>query len=171
MNEVGSGMKQELQAHAKGMATTSGSSGRPIRQPAAAADPFSMVIPETVLPKGWNAPLQNPLPRLVPPLPAPIQKRVNRLNQPIATMDIPETHLPEGWNAPLQNALPRIVPPLPVYERVNRLGPVNQPAVAQATVDIPETHLPEGWDAPLQNPLPRLSPVLSHLHPPQQRCL
>ncbi|KNZ72343.1 hypothetical protein J132_03869 [Termitomyces sp. J132] len=141
-------------------ATTSGSSGRPIRQLAPADDPFSMVIPETVLPEGWNAPLQNPLPRLVPPLPAPIQKRVNRLNQPIATMGIPETHLPEGWNAPLQNALPRMVPPLPVYERVNRLGPVNQPAIAQATVDIPETHLPERWDAPLQNPLPRLVPHL-----------
>ncbi|KAG5335692.1 hypothetical protein C0989_000705 [Termitomyces sp. Mn162] len=65
-----------------------------------------------------------------------------------------------GWNAPLQNALPRMVTPLPVYERVNRLGPVNQPTVAQATMDIPETHLPEGWDALLQNPLPRLVPPL-----------
>ncbi|KAG5735443.1 hypothetical protein E4T56_gene12775 [Termitomyces sp. T112] len=53
-----------------------------------------------------------------------------------------------------------MVPPLPVYGRVNRLGPVNQPTVAQVTMDIPETHLLEGWDAPLQNPLPRLVPPL-----------
>ncbi|KAG5722200.1 hypothetical protein E4T56_gene5328 [Termitomyces sp. T112] len=36
----------------------------------------AMVISETVLPEGWDAPLQNPLPRLVPFLPAPALRRV-----------------------------------------------------------------------------------------------
>ncbi|KAG6858439.1 hypothetical protein C0995_016596, partial [Termitomyces sp. Mi166 len=44
--------------------TAAGSLERPIRQPAAAADPFSMVIPETVLPEEWDAPLQNPMLRM-----------------------------------------------------------------------------------------------------------
>ncbi|KAG5719878.1 hypothetical protein E4T56_gene15223 [Termitomyces sp. T112] len=137
-------MKQELQARAEGtgrsssiiygttpgknamtflLTTTSGSSGRPIRQPAAADDPFSIVIPETVLPERWDAPLQNPIPRMVPPPPAPIQRRGNRLNQSAvaqAAMVIPETVLPEGWDAPLQNPLPRLVPflPAPALRRV-----------------------------------------------------
>ncbi|KAG6880892.1 hypothetical protein C0995_003954, partial [Termitomyces sp. Mi166 len=36
---------------------------RPVNQPIVA-------IPKTVLPEGWNAPLENPMPRMVPPLPA-----------------------------------------------------------------------------------------------------
>ncbi|KAG6899542.1 hypothetical protein C0995_005746 [Termitomyces sp. Mi166 len=61
--------------------TAAGSSERPIKQPATAADPFSMVIPETVLPEGWDAPLQNPIPRIVPPLPAPALRRVRNVRQ------------------------------------------------------------------------------------------
>ncbi|KAG5736109.1 hypothetical protein E4T56_gene6318 [Termitomyces sp. T112] len=105
------------------IATASGPLERPIRQAAAADDPFFMVILETVLPEGWDAPLQNPIPRVVPPLPALIQRRGNRVNQSAlaqAVIVIPETVLPEGWDAPLQNALPRMVPsaPAPTLKRV-----------------------------------------------------
>ncbi|KAG5329388.1 hypothetical protein C0989_009537 [Termitomyces sp. Mn162] len=60
---------------------------------------------------------------MVPPPPAPIQRRGNRLNQSAvaqAAMVIPETVLPEGWDAPLQNPLPRLVPflPAPALRRV-----------------------------------------------------
>ncbi|KAG6869937.1 hypothetical protein C0995_016154, partial [Termitomyces sp. Mi166 len=96
--------------------TAAGSSERPIRQPATAADPFSMVIPEIVLPEGWDAPLQNPMPRMLPPAPAPMYGRNNNMlrpvNQPVLVVTIPETVFPEGWDAPLQNPI-RIVPPLP----------------------------------------------------------
>ncbi|KAG6881472.1 hypothetical protein C0993_001349, partial [Termitomyces sp. T159_Od127] len=40
-----------------------------------------VVIPETHLPEGWNAPLQNPVPRVVPPPPPPALRRANRLRQ------------------------------------------------------------------------------------------
>ncbi|KAG6858583.1 hypothetical protein C0995_015505, partial [Termitomyces sp. Mi166 len=131
--------------------TAAGSLERPIRQPAAAADPFSMVIPETVLPEGWDAPLQNPMPKMVPPAPAPIHRRNNMLrpvNQPIVA--IPEIH------APVQNPMPGMMlpPPAPVYRGDNMLRPINQPIVA-----IPETVLPEGWNAPLLNPMPRMVPL------------
>ncbi|KAG6858241.1 hypothetical protein C0995_001477, partial [Termitomyces sp. Mi166 len=105
--------------------TASGSSERPIRQPAAAAaaDPFSMVIPETVLPEGWDAPLLNPMPRMVPPAPAPMYRRNNNMLRPVnqSIVAIPETVLPEGWDAPLQNPMPRMVPPAPapMYRRNN----------------------------------------------------
>ncbi|KAG5715838.1 hypothetical protein E4T56_gene17884 [Termitomyces sp. T112] len=99
-----------------------------------------MVIPETVLPEGWDAPLQNPIPRVVPPLPAPIQRRGNRVNQSAlaqAAMVIPETVLPEGWDAPLQNPLPRMVPPLPapVHRRV-RNGPLPELIMAPAPLAL-----------------------------------
>ncbi|KAG6859374.1 hypothetical protein C0995_009195 [Termitomyces sp. Mi166 len=133
--------------------TAAGSSERPIRQPATAADSFSMVIPETVLPEGWDAPLQNPMPRMVPPAPAPMYRRNNNMlrsiNQPIVA--IPEIHVS------LQNPMPRMMlpPSAPVYRGDSMLRPVNQPIVA-----IPGTVLLEGWDAPLQNPIPRIVPPL-----------
>ncbi|KAG6896729.1 hypothetical protein C0995_011107, partial [Termitomyces sp. Mi166 len=122
--------------------TAASSSERPIRQPAATADPFSMVIPKTLLPEGWDALLQNPMPRMVPPIPAPVHRRNNNmlrpLNQPVVA--IPETHvllqnpmlrmvpsIPAP--APLQNPMPRMMPPppAPVHRRDNMLRPVNQP--------------------------------------------
>ncbi|KAG6859925.1 hypothetical protein C0993_003303, partial [Termitomyces sp. T159_Od127] len=134
------------------------SSERPIRQPAAADDPFFVAIPETHLPEGWDAPLQNPLPIIVPPPPPPVHRRSRRANQSAAQPmpapavvtsvvstnavqpmlapgaqpgAIPETHLPEGWNAPLQNVMPRMMPPPPpppALRRANRLRQVNQSA-------------------------------------------
>ncbi|KAG6887879.1 hypothetical protein C0995_012001 [Termitomyces sp. Mi166 len=109
--------------------TAASSSERPIGQPAAAANPFSMVIPETHLLEDWDAPLQSPMPRMVSPSPAPVHRRDNMLrppvNQPIVA--ISEIHLPEWWDTPLQNPMPRMVPPIPT-------------------------------PAPLQNPMPRIVP-------------
>ncbi|KAG5718620.1 hypothetical protein E4T56_gene16567 [Termitomyces sp. T112] len=76
---------------------------------------------------------------MVPPLPAPIQRRGNRLNQSAvaqAAMVIPETVFPEGWDAPLQNPLPRLVPflPAPALRRHIDLDPEHRPlnaAIAQ----------------------------------------
>ncbi|KAG6862634.1 hypothetical protein C0993_002298, partial [Termitomyces sp. T159_Od127] len=56
--------------------------GSAIRQPAVADDLFAVVIPKTHLPEGWDAPLQNPMPKIVPPPPPPpMQRRVNRQRQ------------------------------------------------------------------------------------------
>ncbi|KNZ78774.1 hypothetical protein J132_09912 [Termitomyces sp. J132] len=133
------GMGSEgLRLNHQAIATTSSSSGRPIRQPAAAADPFSIVIPATVLPEGWDAPLQNLIPRMVPPPPAPPLRRVRKV--------------------PMENSMPIMMPSLSaVHGRDNRL---NQPTIAQPTVIIPQTILPEGWNAPLQHPIPRMVPLL-----------
>ncbi|KAG6882908.1 hypothetical protein C0992_010312, partial [Termitomyces sp. T32_za158] len=121
-------------------ATASSSTERPIRQ----NDLFSVEIPETHLPEGWDAPLQNPMPRMVPLLPDPVH-RGRPGNQaivahPTAAQPIvaqpaiiipPETHLPEGWDAPLQNPVPRIVPPPPpLRRRYNRRNHGQEQALA-----------------------------------------
>ena len=54
-------MRSGGMGHGGNNQTTSSSAQRAIRQPQAADDPFSMVIPETHLPEGWNALLQNPI--------------------------------------------------------------------------------------------------------------
>ena len=55
----------------------------------------TVVIPETVLPEGWDAPLQNPVPRMVPSLPAPSLRRLRHAalypmtSQPAAQIPMP----------------------------------------------------------------------------------
>jgi len=69
-------------------------------------------IPQVLLPPGWNALLQNPVP-VVP---------VN---------SIPQMQLPANWNAPLQNAIP-VVPPVPVFSRRGRGRPPVGPCYGTA---------------------------------------
>ena len=86
---MGSVLRLSSAANAFSRSQAGGNMGFPVRQPAVADDPFAVVIPETHLPEGWDAPLQNPMPRMVvpPPPPPPIQRRVNRSRQ-AATINV-----------------------------------------------------------------------------------
>jgi hypothetical protein len=123
-------------------------------------------IPEVQLPQGWNAPLQNPVPRNVPVVPPAVRRRRTPFPNPVVPdvphlPHIPEVQLPQGWNAHLQDPVLRNVPVAPPAVRGDGI-PLPNPIVPDVphVPYIPQVQLPQGWNAPLQNPIPRNVPAL-----------